>query len=50
MAGKEGAPWRDLPSEYGPWWTVYGLIHRWQRDGIRPLLLTGCRPGRMRWG
>ncbi|MFJ5850241.1 transposase [Streptomyces sp. NPDC092903] len=21
---RTGAPWRDLPSEYGPWQTVYG--------------------------
>ncbi|MFF5536510.1 transposase [Streptomyces cinerochromogenes] len=25
---RTGAPWRDLPSEYGPWQTVYGLFHR----------------------
>ncbi|MER6257950.1 transposase [Streptomyces sp. NPDC001584] len=23
---RTGAPWRDLPSEYGPWQTVYGLF------------------------
>ncbi|MFF7151905.1 transposase [Streptomyces griseoaurantiacus] len=26
---RTGAPWRDLPSEYGPWQTVYGLLRRW---------------------
>ncbi|MFF0479409.1 IS5 family transposase [Streptomyces sp. NPDC004284] len=36
---RTGAPWRDLPSEYGPWQTVYGLFRRWQRDGTRPRLL-----------
>ena len=28
-----GAPWRDVPEDYGPWQTVYGLFRRWQRDG-----------------
>jgi transposase len=37
---RTGAPWRDLPSEYGPWQTVYGLFRRWQRDGTWPVLLT----------
>ncbi|MFD3475972.1 IS5 family transposase [Streptomyces sp. NPDC058695] len=37
---RTGAPWRDLPSEYGPWQTVYGLLRRWQRDGTSPVLLT----------
>lgn len=37
---RTGAPWRDLPQEYGPWQTVYGLFRRWQRDGTWPELLT----------
>ncbi|MEU0633537.1 transposase [Streptomyces sp. NPDC005989] len=37
---RTGAPWRDLPSTYGPWQTVYGLFRRWQRDGTWPELLT----------
>ncbi|MEV5177667.1 transposase [Streptomyces flaveolus] len=35
-----GAPWRDLPSEYGPRQTVYGLFRCWQHDGTWPELLT----------
>ncbi|MEV4881532.1 transposase [Streptomyces cyaneofuscatus] len=31
---RTGAPWRDLPPEYGPWQTVYGLFRRCQRDGV----------------
>ena len=38
-----GAPWRDLPSGYGPWQTVYGLFRRWQRDGTWKRVLTGLR-------
>ncbi|MGX1887894.1 IS5 family transposase [Streptomyces sp. NPDC055287] len=30
---RAGVPWRDLPVQYGPWETVYGLFRRWQRDG-----------------
>ncbi|MET7989133.1 IS5 family transposase [Streptomyces sp. NPDC005281] len=37
---RTGAPWRDLPREYGPWQTVYGFFRRWQRDGTWSALLT----------
>ena len=37
---RPGAPWRDLPCEYGPWQTVYGLFRRWQRQGVWARLLT----------
>jgi putative transposase len=28
-----GAPWRDLPPEFGPWQTVWKRHHRWSVDG-----------------
>ncbi len=37
---RTGVPWRDLPDEYGPWQTVYGLFRRWQRQGVWARLLT----------
>ncbi|MFJ4672670.1 IS5 family transposase [Kitasatospora purpeofusca] len=37
---RTGAPWRDLPPEYGPWQTVYGLFRRWQRQGVWARVLT----------
>lgn len=40
---RTGAPWRDLPAEYGPWQTVYGLFRRWQRDGTWALVSTGLQ-------
>ncbi|WP_239475260.1 IS5 family transposase [Streptomyces sp. CS131] len=40
---RTGALWRNLPSEYGPWQTVYGLFRRWPRDGTWPVLLTGLQ-------
>ncbi|MFJ2093864.1 IS5 family transposase [Streptomyces sp. NPDC087901] len=37
---RTGAPWRDMPLQYGPWQTVFGLFRRWQRDGTWSDLLT----------
>jgi transposase len=38
-----GAPWRDVPPEYGPWQTVYGLFRRWQRTGVWRRVLTALQ-------
>lgn len=40
---RAGTPWRDIPPEYGPWQTVYGLFRRWQREGVWAMLLTGLQ-------
>ncbi len=29
-----GAPWRDLPSRYGRWQSVYDRYCRWTREGL----------------
>jgi transposase len=29
-----GAPWRDLPENYGPYTTCYNRFVRWRRAGI----------------
>ncbi|WP_344613845.1 IS5 family transposase, partial [Dactylosporangium salmoneum] len=49
-----GAPWRDVPAEYAPWPTVYGLFRRWQRDGTWDAILAalqaqGDARGRIEW-
>jgi transposase len=31
---RTGAPWRDLPSEFGPWKTVFNRFDRWARKGF----------------
>ncbi len=31
---RTGAPWRDLPSEYGPWRTMATRFYRWQKNGL----------------
>jgi len=28
-----GAPWRDLPNEFGPWATAWDLFDTWNADG-----------------
>ncbi|MEV4757829.1 IS5 family transposase [Micromonospora sp. NPDC049559] len=40
---RTGCPWRDLPPEYGPWQTVYGLFRRWQRSGVWARILTALQ-------
>src|SRR3954453_4928500 len=30
---RTGAPWRDLPEEYGPWGTAWDLFDTWNADG-----------------
>lgn len=32
--GRTGCPWRDLPSEFGRWHTVYMRFSRWRRKGV----------------
>ena len=40
---RTGSPWRDVPPQYGPWQTVYGLFRRWQRDGTWRQVLTALQ-------
>jgi transposase len=30
---RTGAPWRDLPDEFGPWKTVFNRFDRWSKTG-----------------
>ena len=30
---RTGAPWRDLPGDFGPWHTVYTRYNRWSKKG-----------------
>ena len=30
---RTGAPWRDLPKEYGSWKTVYNRYNNWSKKG-----------------
>jgi transposase len=40
---RTGIPWRDLPAQHGPRQTVYGLLRRWQREGVWAAVLTGLQ-------
>ena len=31
---RTGSPWRDLPAEFGKWFTVYTRFWRWSRKGV----------------
>src|SRR5262245_22557213 len=35
---RTGAPWRDLPSAYGPWESVYTRFSRWSAKGVFELI------------
>lgn len=37
---RTGAPWRDLPEEFGDWNAVYRQFRRWADSGIWDLILA----------
>ena len=36
---RTGAPWRDLPPDYGKWHTIYCRFARWSKNGTWEKLL-----------
>lgn len=42
---RTGAPWRDLPGDYGLWKTVYGRHRTWSADGTWERLLRSLQAG-----
>jgi transposase len=40
---RSGAPWRDLPEEFGPWETAYRLFDQWNADGTLDAMLGRLR-------
>jgi transposase len=40
---RTGAPWRDLPEEYGPWGTAWDLFDKWNADGTLDRILSLLR-------
>lgn len=51
---RTGAPWRDLPEQYGPWQTIASRFYRWREAGIWDRLLAAVQQlaeaeGRIDW-
>ena len=49
-----GAPWRDLPSRFGPWQTVYDHFRNWRNAGLFAAILEALhikldKAGRIAW-
>ena len=42
---RTGAPWRDLPTEFGNWNTVYVRFRRWAKGGVWDQLLALLNDG-----
>ena len=40
---RSGAPWRDLPSDFGPWQTAWDLFNKWNADGTLDDVLSCLR-------
>jgi len=40
---RTGAPWRDLPAEFGPWSTVWNFFDQWTKDGTFEAMLRRLR-------
>jgi transposase len=38
---RTGAPWRDLPQEFGNWFTVYTRFWRWAQKGTWERIFKG---------
>lgn len=43
---RTGAPWRDLPDEFGKWGTVWDLFDKWNADGTWDEILNRLRSPR----
>lgn len=40
---RTGAPWRDMPEEFGAWQTVWRLFDEWNGDGTLDTLLQSLQ-------
>ena len=47
---RTGAPWRDLPEEFGPWATAWDLFDTWNADGTLDEILHRFRSAHVEVG
>jgi transposase len=47
---RTGAPWRDLPEEFGPWGTVWDWFDKWNHDGTLDEILRQLRAAHIEAG
>jgi transposase len=47
---RTGAPWRDLPEEFGKWGTVWDLFDKWNDDGTLDEIVHRLRAARVDLG
>ena len=47
---RTGAPWRDLPEEFGAWQTVWEWFDRWNDDGTLDKILGQLRAAHIEAG
>jgi transposase len=47
---RTGAPWRDLPEEFGPWGTVWDLFDKWNADGTLDEILGRLKAAQVEAG
>jgi putative transposase len=40
---RSGAPWRDLPPEFGRWHSVYMRFSRWEKHGVWERVLAAAQ-------
>jgi putative transposase len=40
---RTGSPWRDLPTEFGPWQSVWERHKRWSTDGTYAKMFAAVR-------
>lgn len=40
---RNGAKWRSIPAELGPWWMAAQTFNRWARPGVRERLLDAAQ-------
>jgi transposase len=45
---RTGAPWRDLPTEFGHWDAVYNRFRRWEQSGVWRRLGAGLQPDKFK--